>query len=87
MELLKGLGIGKEVGTEQTAQKLWMKFLGRFDYKPDQALPDNMTKGTNRILSCQPLTPLPSLKKMFFKLSFSIFFLALFSNLLCISIV
>ena len=49
MELLKGLGIGKEVGTEQTAQKLWMKFLGRFDYKPDQAFPDNMTKGTNRI--------------------------------------
>ena len=46
MELLKGLGIGKEVGTEQTAQKLWMKFLGRFDYKPDQAFPDNMTKGT-----------------------------------------
>ena len=26
-----------------------MKFLGRFDYKPDQAFPDNMTKGPNRI--------------------------------------
>lgn len=47
-DILKKLGIGREVGTEKTAQKFWMEFLQPFGFKPQQAFPDNMTLGTNR---------------------------------------
>jgi len=47
-DILKKLGIGREVGTEQSAQKFWMEFLQPFGFKPQQAFPDNMTLGTNR---------------------------------------
>jgi hypothetical protein len=49
MKLLKSSGIGKDVGTEDTAKERWVNFLGQFGYTPDQSFPDNMTKGTNRI--------------------------------------
>ena len=48
--LLKALGIGYEVGTEDEAQALWLGTLGKLGYKPQQAFPDNMTKGTDRLL-------------------------------------
>ena len=47
-DILKKLGVGREVGTEKTAQKFWMDFLRPFGFKPQQAFPDNMTLGTNR---------------------------------------
>ena len=48
--LLKALGIGREVGTEDEAQALWLETLGKLGYKAQQAFPDNMTKGTDRLL-------------------------------------
>ncbi len=48
--LLKALGIGREVGTEDEAQALWLETLGALGYKSQQAFPDNMTKGTDRLL-------------------------------------
>lgn len=47
-DILKGIGIGREVGTEKTAQRFWMEFLAPYGFKPQQAFPDNMTMGTNR---------------------------------------
>lgn len=47
-DILKKLGIGREIGTEKTAQRFWMEFLQPFGFKPQQAFPDNMTLGTNR---------------------------------------
>ena len=47
--LLKALGVGSERGSEEDAQKLWIKYLGDLGFKPDQAFPDNMTKGTDRV--------------------------------------
>ena len=40
--LLKALGIGREVGTEDEAQALWLETLGKLGYKAQQAFPDNM---------------------------------------------
>lgn len=47
--LLKALGIGREFGTEAEAQKLWVDALGDLGYNPQQAFPDNMTNGTDRL--------------------------------------
>ena len=47
--LLKALGVGSERGSEEDAQKLWIEYLGDLGFKPDQAFPDNMTKGTDRV--------------------------------------
>ena len=48
-QILKAMGIGVEIGDEASAQKLWSKWLNKFGYHPQQAFPDNITQGTNRV--------------------------------------